>query len=95
MPFDVHYASNCIDFITHHSDRMLRLYNCLKQHPSPSDEDVYELENVYEVVTKAISNYYEYLNKTDTHVEDSYLTHWMEKTYLSEHCENIEYFLMS
>ena len=95
MSFDVDYASTCIDFITQQSDRMLRLYNCLENHPSPSDEDIYELENLYEVVTRAISNYYDYLNKTDVPVQDSYLTHWMDKRDLSEHCANIECFLTS
>jgi hypothetical protein len=93
MPsFDATFANGQIDFITENSYKMVELYKLLKNAPA-NPERIMQLQNTYVAVMKHISEYYEYLKKTNVKPEDSYLTHWLETAASPELYEEIEYFL--
>ena len=73
---------------------MLHLYNHISLLSTPSSEDIEQLASQHDSVMKAISHYYEYLEKTGTPVEESYLTHWLDKGYFPDYYHEIEAFLM-
>ena len=89
MSFDSIYANECIDSIIKNSKRMLDLYRQM-QHTA---EDKATIAELYTSVRKAISKYYEYLEKTGVPVEKSYLTHWLDQWEFHDHFEEIHGFL--
>ena len=67
LPFDLVYAQKFKE--------MCILYGHVNEH-TLSAPTILELHTS---ITTDISNYYKYLEKTGTPVEDSYLTHWLDK----------------
>ena len=91
--FDIIYANERIDYITETSNTMLQLYKELMVQSIPTQEDVKSLADHHKSVTLAISDYYDYLEKTGISAEESYLTKWLDDRYFTEYIEDIEYFL--
>lgn len=92
--FNEIYANEKIDFITNTSYEMMNLFKELEKLRTPPHDKMEQLSNYYDNVTRAIADYYVYLEKTCTDVTDSYLTHWLK----NDHCpsyyyDEIEYFL--
>ena len=72
---------------------MVKLFQTLYSMKYPPAEKMEQLSKNYDDVTREIADYYIYLEKTATHPEESYLTHWLKKNDYHDYYEEIEYFL--